>query len=39
MAKKAKTVFMCSECGNEYPSWQGQCSYCGSWNTIIEHKI
>lgn len=39
MAKKAKTVFMCSECGNEYPSWQGQCSYCGAWNTIIEHKI
>ena len=39
MAKKAKTVFMCSECGNEYPSWQGQCSYCGSWNTIIEHRV
>ena len=39
MAKKAKTVYMCSECGNEYPSWQGQCSYCGSWNTIVEHKI
>ena len=39
MAKKAKTVFMCSECGNEYPSWQGQCSYCGAWNTIVEHKI
>ena len=39
MAKKAKTVFMCSECGNEYPSWQGQCSYCGTWNTIIEHKV
>ena len=39
MAKKAKTVFMCSDCGNEYPSWQGQCSYCGAWNTIVEHKI
>lgn len=39
MAKKARTVYMCSECGNEYPSWQGQCSYCGSWNTIIEQKI
>lgn len=39
MAKKQKTVFMCSECGNEYLSWQGQCSYCGSWNTIVEHKI
>ncbi len=39
MAKKQKTVYMCSECGNEYLSWQGQCSYCGSWNTIVEHKI
>lgn len=39
MAKKSKTIYMCSECGNEYLSWQGQCSYCGSWNTIVEHKI
>ena len=39
MAKKNKTVYMCTECGNEYLSWQGQCSYCGSWNTIVEHKI
>ena len=39
MAKKTKTVFMCTECGNEYTAWQGQCSYCGSWNTIVEHKV
>lgn len=39
MAKKQKTVYMCTECGNEYLSWQGQCSYCGSWNTIVEHRI
>ncbi|MBR2673951.1 MAG: DNA repair protein RadA [Mogibacterium sp.] len=39
MARKIRTVFMCSECGNEYPSWQGQCSYCNSWNTIIEQKV
>lgn len=38
-SKKSKTVYMCSECGNEYLSWQGQCSYCGSWNTIVEHRI
>lgn len=30
---------MCSECGNEYLNWQGQCNFCGSWNTIIEQKI
>ena len=39
MAKKSKTVFMCTECGNEYTAWQGQCSYCGAWNTIVEHKV
>ena len=33
---KAKTVFYCTECGNEMPKWQGQCSACGSWNTIVE---
>ena len=39
MAKKSKLVYLCTECGNEYASWQGQCSYCGAWNTIVEHKI
>ena len=39
MAKKSKTVFLCTECGNEYTAWQGQCSYCGAWNTIVEHKV
>lgn len=39
MAKKPKTVFMCTDCGNEYSKWQGQCSFCGSWNTIVEQKV
>ncbi len=34
---KTKTVFYCTECGNETPKWQGRCSACGAWNTIIEH--
>ena len=33
---KAKTVFYCTECGNETPKWQGRCSACGAWNTIVE---
>lgn len=33
---KAKTVFYCSECGNETPKWQGRCPACGAWNTIVE---
>lgn len=33
---KAKTLFYCTECGNETPKWQGRCPSCGSWNTIVE---
>ena len=34
---KAKTVFCCTECGNESPRWQGKCPACGAWNTLVEH--
>lgn len=33
---KPKTVFICSQCGQEYSKWNGRCSSCGSWNTIEE---
>ena len=33
---KAKTLFYCTECGNETPKWQGKCPACGAWNTIEE---
>ena len=35
---KAKTIFYCTECGNETLKWQGRCPACGAWNTIEEHK-
>lgn len=35
---KSKTVFFCTQCGNETPRWQGQCPACGAWNTITEQK-
>lgn len=34
---KTKTVFYCTECGNESPKWQGKCTACGAWNTMVEH--
>ncbi len=34
---KQKTVFYCSNCGNESPKWQGRCAACGAWNTLVEH--
>ena len=33
---KAKTVFYCTECGNETPKWAGRCPACGAWNSIVE---
>lgn len=33
---KRKTVFFCSECGNETSRWSGQCPACGAWNTLVE---
>ena len=36
---KAKTVFVCSECGNESPKWLGKCPACNNWNTFYEQKV
>ncbi len=36
---KSKTVFFCTECGNETPKWHGRCPACGSWNTLAEQEI
>ncbi len=33
---KQRTIFYCTECGNEFPRWMGQCTVCGSWNTLVE---
>ncbi|MDR1610161.1 MAG: DNA repair protein RadA [Candidatus Symbiothrix sp.] len=37
MAKK--TVFVCSQCGNDSPKWLGKCPVCGEWNTYVEEVI
>ena len=34
---KTKTVFFCTQCGNDTPKWQGKCPACGAWNTLEEH--
>lgn len=36
MAKKDKTIFVCSECGFESSKWNGRCQQCGMWNTFEE---
>ena len=40
MAKqKIKTSFFCQNCGSQYSKWQGQCTACKQWNTIVEEVI
>ncbi len=33
---KTKTLYFCTECGNETARWQGQCPACGAWNSLAE---
>ena len=39
MAKKAKTAYVCDNCGYESVKWMGCCPSCGEWNTLQEIKI
>jgi DNA repair protein RadA/Sms len=36
---KSKSVFICSNCGNEAAKWIGRCPSCGEWNTYVEEVI
>ena len=36
MPPKAKSVYICSECGYESAKWVGKCPGCGAWNTMEE---
>ncbi len=36
MKKKAKTIFVCRECGYTSPKWMGRCKECGKWDTFVE---
>ena len=39
MSNKQKTVFVCSNCGNESVKWMGKCFACGEWNTFVEQTV
>ncbi|EKF55124.1 DNA repair protein RadA [Galbibacter marinus] len=36
---KLKTTFYCQNCGAQSAKWQGQCSSCKQWNTLVEEII
>lgn len=35
---KAKTMYVCTQCGYETPRWLGRCPDCGNWNTLEEQQ-
>ncbi|MGY1409911.1 DNA repair protein RadA [Luteimonas sp. A611] len=36
---KARTAYVCSECGADFSKWQGQCGACGAWDTLSEFVV
>lgn len=36
---KARSNFVCQNCGASYPKWTGKCENCGEWNTLVEQVI
>ncbi|MEY4212681.1 MAG: hypothetical protein RL458_906, partial [Pseudomonadota bacterium] len=33
---RAKSHYLCTECGGSTPKWAGQCPQCERWNTLVE---
>lgn len=33
---KTKTSFVCQSCGATHPRWEGKCTACDEWNTLVE---
>ena len=36
---KAKTAYVCAECGAHSVKWAGQCPDCAAWNTLTQIRI
>ena len=33
---RARTVFVCQQCGARSPKWTGKCEQCSQWNSLVE---
>ncbi len=38
MAKRT-IIYHCTRCGAQYPGWQGRCSTCQAWGTVVEETV
>ena len=36
---RARTVFVCQQCGAQFAKWLGRCQECGAWETVVEETV
>lgn len=36
---KARSVYVCSECGGQHARWLGRCTTCGAWDSLVEEAV
>lgn len=36
---KAKSRYVCQNCGASFVKWAGRCENCGEWNTLVEQAV
>lgn len=34
-----RSIFVCQQCGEDFPKWSGQCPNCGAWNSLVETQV
>ena len=36
---KAKTVYVCQQCGSQQARWAGRCPDCQEWNSLVGERV
>jgi DNA repair protein RadA/Sms len=36
---KARSIFVCGDCGTQQPRWVGRCPGCGAWDSFAEESV
>src|SRR5688500_1819083 len=36
---KARTQFLCNNCGSVHPKWIGKCPDCGTWDSLEQYNV
>lgn len=36
---KSRVIYVCQQCGQESPKWQGRCPACNEWNCLVENTV